>query len=94
MAPRKTDTASSRTQASPKRSGPGQDRKRALDDKKHHPAAATPSRKVHKPQKKPALPPRHTPHAHPHGDATGPHANKPSPIKPAKKITRTGSKSP
>ncbi|MDD1704736.1 MAG: hypothetical protein LUP97_05890 [Methanoregula sp.] len=41
---------------------------------------------------KPPLPPRHDTHSHPHGDELPPHTNKPGPIKPEKKLTRTGAK--
>lgn len=93
MSPRKTEPKSSAAGASRKGPGPSQDRKRVLDDSKHHPAKAAAARRTsHKPQKKSKLPPRHKPHSHPHGDEIGPHETRPSPIKPAKKITRTGAK--
>ncbi|MCE5298745.1 MAG: hypothetical protein LLF84_07360 [Methanoregulaceae archaeon] len=70
----------------------GQDRERDIEDRKHHPADHTTPHPPHHPQMKESLPPRHTPHSHPHGDDIGPHTNQPGPVKPSKKITKTGSK--
>jgi hypothetical protein len=44
----------------------------------------------HHPVKKPALAPRHETHTHPHWDELPAHTNPPSPIKPSKKLTKTG----
>jgi hypothetical protein len=39
---------------------------------------------------KPALAHRHDTHSHPHGDELPAHTNPPGPIKPSKKMTKTG----
>jgi hypothetical protein len=70
------------------------DRDRHLEDAKHHPLDHPLPHPPHKTLKKPALPKKHTPHTRPHEEALGPHTDKPGPIKPAKKVTRTGAKKP
>jgi hypothetical protein len=85
-------------QASPKKNivkktvkaGPSMDRDRHLDDARHHPVENPLPHKKHKAIPKPALPPRHTPHSNPHGDELPAHTNPPGPIKPSKKMTKTG----
>jgi hypothetical protein len=90
MVPRRTERPDGKTPR--ERQGPGQDRRRNIGDSRHHPVSEGRVKKSHKPQKKKKLPPRHKTHTHPHGDELGPHINKPSPIKPRKTITGTGSK--
>ncbi len=92
MVPRRTEQPAAGKGTPRAGRGPGQDRRRDIGDASHHPVSRAKVRKSHKPQKKKKLPPRHTTHSHPHGDELGPHVNKPSPIKPEKKITRTGAK--
>jgi hypothetical protein len=92
MSPRQATPKDKRDASNPVKAGPGQDRDRQLEDARHHPVARPLPHPEHKPIKKPALPKKHTPHSHPHGDELPAHTNKPSPIKPAKKITRTGAK--
>jgi len=92
MSPRQSTPKDTSDLNVPVKTGPGQDRDRQLEDARHHPAAHPLPHPEHKPIKKPALPAKHTPHSHPHGDDLPAHTNPPSPIKPAKKITRTGAK--
>jgi hypothetical protein len=68
---------------------PDEDRHRELDQ--HHPLDHPHPQPVHHPQKKTDLAPRHDAHSHLHGDELGYHTNPPGPIKPSKKITKTGS---
>jgi hypothetical protein len=93
MAPRKTDPKSGSPATVRKQPGPGQDRRRDLEDRRHHGLDLAKPHAPHKPVKKPKLSPDHTTHTRPPADELGPHVNPPSPIKPSKKITRTGSKS-
>jgi hypothetical protein len=88
-------------QASPKKTGekkpsvktgPSKDRERHLEDARHHPVENPLPHKKHKTIPKPALPLRHTPHSHPHGDELPAHTNPPGPIKPSKKVTKTGAR--
>lgn len=72
--------------------GPSKDRGRHLEDARHHPAEHPLPHPPHKAVKKPVLPPKHTPHSHPHGDELPAHTNPPGPIKPSKKVTKTGSR--
>ena len=92
MSPRQSTPKDKRVAAPLEKAGPGQDRDRQLEDARHHPIARPLPHPEHKPIKKPVLPKKHTPHSHPHGDELPAHTNQPSPIKPAKKITRTGAK--
>jgi hypothetical protein len=92
MVPRKTDPKGDRPTSSRKRSGPGQDRLRDIEDRRHHGLKRGAPHAPHKPQKKPKLSPDHATHTRLAADELGPHLNPPSPIKPSKKITRTGSK--
>jgi len=69
---------------------PGQDKERENEDKRHHPMEHPQPHTAHHPQAKPALPPRHDAHSHPHGDKLPAHTNPPGPLKPSKKMTRTG----
>jgi len=71
--------------------GPGMDRDRHLEDARHHPLEHPLPHPPHKTLKKPVLPRDHATHTRPHEEDLGPHTNKPGPIKPAKRITRTGS---
>ena len=68
------------------------DRERHLEDARHHPLDHPLPHPPHKAIKKPVLSKKHTPHTRPHEDDLGPHTNKPGPIKPATKVTRTGKK--
>jgi len=74
------------------KTGPSKDRERYLEDARHHPEDHPLPHPPHKPIKKPVLPPKHTPHSHPHGDELPPHTNPPGPIRPSKKLTKTGSR--
>ena len=74
------------------KAGPSMDRERHLEDARHHPVNNPLPHKEHKAVPKPALPPRHTPHTHPHGDELPAHTNPPGPIKPSKKVSKTGRK--
>jgi len=69
---------------------PDKARQEELDQ--HHPMDHPHPQAAHHPQNKPNLPPRHDTHSHLHGDELGYHTNQPGPIKPSKKITKTGSK--
>ena len=68
------------------------DKLRKEEEDQHHTYDHLHPHPEHHPQKNPDLPPVHTPHSHPHGDELGPHTNQPGPIKPEKKITKTGTK--
>ena len=92
MSPRQSSPKNKRDLQAPVKTGPGQDRDRQLEDSRHHPIARPLRHPDHKPIKKPMLAKKHTPHSHPHGDELPAHTNPPSPIKPAKKITKTGAK--
>lgn len=72
------------------KAGPSIDRERHLEDAHHHPVDHTLPHRKHKTIPKPALPPRHSPHTHPHGDELPAHTHQPGPIKPSKKMTKTG----
>jgi hypothetical protein len=72
------------------KTGPSMDRERHLEDSRHHPTENTLPHPPHKTIKKPLLSPKHTPHSH--GDELPAHSNPPGPIKPSKKITKTGAK--
>jgi hypothetical protein len=74
------------------KTGPSKDRERHLEDARHHAMDNPLPHKEHKSIRKPALPPRHTPHTHPHGDELPAHTNPPGPIKPSKKVTKTGAR--
>ena len=74
------------------KTGPSKNRERHLEDARHHPSEHPLPHPPHKTLKKPVLPHKHTPHSHPHGDELPPHTNPPGPIKPSKKMTKTGSK--
>jgi len=75
------------------KAGPSKNRERHLEDARHHPSDHPLPHPPHKSIKKPVLPPKHTPHSHPHGDELPSHTNAPGPIKPSKKMTKTGSRS-
>jgi hypothetical protein len=92
MSPRQSTPKDVRDVKVQDKTGPGQDRDRQLEDARHHPVSQSLPHPEHKPIKKPTLPKKHTPHSRPHGDELPAHTNPPSPIKPAKKITRTGAK--
>jgi hypothetical protein len=68
------------------------DRKRHLEDTRHHPEENPLPHTKHKAIPKPSLPPRHTAHTRPHGDDLPAHTNPPGPIKPSKKVTKTGAR--
>jgi hypothetical protein len=68
----------------------GQDKERHDEEKEHHPMSHPHPHAAHRPQAKPALPPRHDTHSHPHGDELPDHTNPPSTIRPSKKMTKTG----
>jgi len=68
----------------------GQDKKRNDDETRHHPESHPQPHPAHHPQAKPALTPRHDAHSHLHGDELPAHTNPPGPIKPSKKMTKTG----
>ncbi|HXX55963.1 MAG TPA: hypothetical protein VEI81_07690 [Methanoregula sp.] len=84
------------------------DRDRQLEDALHHPEDHSHPHKphypssfmirglspqhTHHPQHRPVLPPRHDTHSHPHGEDLPTHTNKPGPIKPTKRMTRTGTR--
>lgn len=92
MSPRHASPKANPGTDSPLKTGPSKNRARHLEDARHHPAEHPLPHPPHKTIKKPALPPKHTPHSHPHGDELPAHTNPPGPIKPSKKTTRTGSK--
>lgn len=71
-------------------SQPGQDKQRNEEEERHHPMDHPYPHAAHHPQEKPALPPRHDAHSHAHGDEFPAHTNSPGPIKPSKKMTKTG----
>ena len=68
----------------------GQDKERNDEGDKHHPLDHPLPHPAHHPQAKPALSPRHDAHSHPHGDELPAHTNSPGPLKPSKKMTKTG----
>jgi hypothetical protein len=76
----------------PIKQGPSMDRDRHLEDAKHHPLDHPLPHSPHKTLRKPTLPKDHSTHTRPHEEERGPHTDKPGPIKPAKKVTRTGAK--
>ncbi|MGA2917962.1 hypothetical protein [Methanoregula sp.] len=71
-------------------SHPSPDKERQIEDAGHHPMAHPLPHPAHHPVPKPALPPRHDAHSHPHGDELPAHTNPPGPIRPSKKLTKTG----
>jgi hypothetical protein len=92
--PRKIFDPRVRDSFSQQRGGPGQDRRRHIEAKRHHP-------QDHLEPHPPHVwfctnckhgNPLHHPHNRPDYDLMGPHLNPPSPIKPAKTITRTGTR--
>jgi hypothetical protein len=93
MSPRRATQKEKAGTRPPLKAGPSKNRARHLEDARHHPAEHTLPHAPHKAVKKPTLPPKHSPHSHPHGDELPAHTNPPGPIKPSKKITKTGSKS-
>jgi len=70
---------------------PDKDRQRELDQ--HHPMDHPHPHPRHHPQKKTDPSPRHNAHSHPHEDDLPSHTNPPGPIKPSKKMTKTGKSS-
>jgi hypothetical protein len=92
MSPRRAQKPEKSVKTPPLKTGPSKNRERHLEDARHHPAEHPLPHPPHKTIKKPALPPKHTPHSHLHGDELPSHTNPPGPIKPSKKITKTGSK--
>jgi len=74
------------------KAGPSKDRERHLEDSRHHPAENPLPHKKHKAIPKPALPLRRTPHTNPHGNELPSHTNPSGPIKPSKKVTKTGAR--
>ena len=68
----------------------GQDKERNDEEDKHHPMDHPHPHPTHHPQEKAALSPRHDAHSHPHGDELPAHTNPPGPLKPSKKMTKTG----
>jgi len=92
MSPRHESHPDKTKTKSPVKKGPSKDRSRHLEDARHHPAEHPLPHPPHKAAKKPVLPPKHTPHSHPHGDELPAHTNPPGPIKPSKKVTKTGSR--
>ena len=68
----------------------GQDKERHDEEKHHHPMDHPYPHAAHHPQAKTVLHPRHDTHTHPHGDELPAHTNPPSPIRPSKKMTKTG----
>ena len=93
MSPRHASQPETSKIKTPLKRGPSKDRDRHLEDARHHPAAHPLPHPPHKSIKKPVLSPKHTPHSHPHGDELPAHTNQPGPIKPSKKVTKTGSRS-
>ena len=92
MSPRHPSPKAKGAQKVPVKKGPGMDRERHLEDAKHHPVDHPLPHPPHKTLKKPVISKDHATHTHPHGEALGPHTNKPGPIKPAKKLTESGKK--
>jgi hypothetical protein len=92
MSPRKPLPKSTVEKAAALKEGPSMDRERHLEDARHHPIDHPLPHPPHKPIKKPVLSEKHTTHTHLHEDDLGYHTNKPSPIRPAPKRTRTGKK--
>jgi hypothetical protein len=92
MSPGNPSHGKKATKKVPVKAGPGMDRDRHLEDARHHPFDHPLPHPPHKTIKKPPLPKDHATHTHPHEEDLGPHTERPGPIKPATKITRTGSK--
>lgn len=92
MSPRRQQQPGDRETKAPVKGGSSKNRERHLEDTRHHPLVHPLPHPKHKTLKKAPLPPRHTPHSHPHGEELPDHTNPPSPIKPSKKVTRTGAK--
>jgi len=92
MPPRDPHQPENRETNTPVKGGSSKNRERHLGDNQHHPLDHPLPHPKHKTIKKAALPPKHTPHSHPHGDELPAHTNPPGPIKPSKKTTRTGAK--
>ncbi|MGA2121130.1 MAG: hypothetical protein ABSG49_03700 [Methanoregula sp.] len=90
MSPRQPNRPKETGKKVPPKSGSGMDRGRHLEDARHHPLNHPLPHPEHKTLKKPPLPPKHTPHSHPHGDDLPAHTNPPGPIKPSKRMTKTG----
>jgi len=93
MPPRDPHQPENRGEKSPVKGGSSKNRERHLDDNQHHPSVHPLPHPKKKPIKKAVLPPKHTPHSHLHGDELPDHTNPPGPIKPSKKMTKTGAKS-
>lgn len=92
MSPRHPSQQGSASKRTAAQAGPSPDRRRHLEDSRHHPEEKPLPHRKHRTLQKPSLPLRHTPHSHPHGDELPAHTNPPGPIKPSKKVTRTGAK--
>jgi hypothetical protein len=92
MSPRQASPKKSSEKKSIVKAGPSKDRERHLEDARHHPAENPLPHSKHKTIPKSALPQRHTPHSHPHGEELPAHTNPPGPIKPSKKVTKTGTR--
>jgi hypothetical protein len=90
MSPRRASPKKKDTKKTAVKAGPSKDRERHLEDARHHPAENPLPHREHKTIPKPALPSRHTPHSHLHGDELPAHTNPPSQIKPSKKVTKPG----
>ena len=90
MSPRREPRPHPRDPQSHLGSQPGQDKERHKEEDRHHPMDHPHPHPAHHPQARPALPPRHDAHSHPHGDELPAHTNPPGPIKPSKKMTKTG----
>ncbi|ACL16280.1 hypothetical protein [Methanosphaerula palustris] len=63
---------------------------RHIELDQHHPQDHHMPQLPHHPQHMSVLPPQHDTHTKPEADEFPPHTNQPEPIKPEKKITRTG----
>ncbi len=70
----------------------GPDRWRQIETIHHHQMTILRPDRPHVSQRKATLPPKHTPHCHPHEEARGPHTGRPGPIRITKKISRSGIK--
>ncbi|MCX6690016.1 MAG: hypothetical protein NTZ39_10070 [Methanoregula sp.] len=92
MSPRHAKPKGDSEPEAPVKGGSSKNREQHLEDARHHPLVYPLPHPKHKTIKKPTLPPKHTPHSHPHGDELPAHTNPPSPIKPSKKVTKTGAK--
>nr|WP_321353259.1 hypothetical protein [uncultured Methanoregula sp.] len=90
MSPRHEPESHSRDPQSHPGSQTGQDKERHDEEEQHHPMANPHPHPAHHPQAKPVLPKRHDAHSHPHGDELPAHTNPPGPLKPSKKMTKTG----